>query len=415
MWTIQHTSQAINQETAQKINAAFAQLISEKPSGFFDFAILQKGAESARALADRLRADYDSVGVLGIGGSSLGAQAVIEALQPQALEDKKVVFFDNVDAKSFFRKIKSFGNLQRTLWVLISKSGGTVETLAQADYLEQYLWSEHQIHLHQKSVVITEFKSSPLHHWAEKHKVPQLEVPVSIGGRFSVLTPVGLFLFSLLNIDISQLLAGAQKAFSEQKNIIQLATQFAMSFERGEQTTYFLSYCDDLKYWGQWLQQLWAESLGKKTTQTKQMAPPMSVPYACRGATDQHSVLQQIAEGTQKKMVCLLRVAESENFGFTLKQQMLLNEDRLEGKNLGQLLAAEASAIQQALNEANVATVTLISEQLNPQSIGYLLMTFQMVVATLGLAFQIDPFNQPGVERGKVLTRLILSNSLKFS
>ncbi|MBY0385265.1 glucose-6-phosphate isomerase [bacterium] len=92
-----------------------------------------------------------------------------------------------------------------------------------------------------------------------------------------------------------------------------------------------------------------------------------------------------------------------------------MNEDRLEGKNLGQLLAAEAMAIQQALNEANVATVTLMSEQLNPESVGYLLMTFQLVVATLGLAYQIDPFNQPGVERGKVLTRLILSNSLKFS
>ncbi|MBY0383712.1 hypothetical protein K2X05_01020, partial [bacterium] len=277
MWKIQHASKPINQQISQKINDAFVRLISEKPSGFFDFATLQKGAESSQILADQLRSDYDSVGVLGIGGSSLGAQAVIEALLPQALEDKKVVFFDNVDAKSFFRKIENLKNLKRTLWVLISKSGGTVETLAQADFLEQYLWEKHQVHLHQKSVVITEFKSSPLRHWAEKYKVPQLEVPLNIGGRFSVLTPVGLFLFCLLKIDISQLLAGAKKAFSDQEKITELATQFAMSFERGEQTTYFLSYCDDLKYWGQWLQQLWAESLGKKTNQAQQPAPPMSV------------------------------------------------------------------------------------------------------------------------------------------
>jgi glucose-6-phosphate isomerase len=189
-----------------------------------------------------------------------------------------------------------------------------------------------------------------------------------------------------------------------------------MSLARGETTTYFLSYCDDLKFWGQWLQQLWAESLGKKVTHSMLPAPAMSVPYACRGATDQHSVLQQISEGTQQKMVCFLRVKESENFGPTLNEQvLLLKEDQLRGKNLGQLLSAEASAIQQALNEAGVATLTLQTKELDEESLGYLLMTFQLTVATLGLMNNLDPFNQPGVERGKVLTRLILSNSLKFS
>ena len=416
MWKIQHASHTMDSSALAQAHDHLQRLLAEKRSGFFDLELLKQGHLEAEKLALQMRKDFDTYCVLGIGGSSLGAQAVIEALAPQELEDKKVIFFDNVDAKSFFRKIHALKNVSRTLWVLVSKSGGTVETLAQADFLEQFLWEKHQIHLHQKSVVVTEFKNSPLRDWAQKHKVAQLEVPMSVGGRFSVLTPVGTFLFHLLGLNVANMLKGADLALQQKDQLATTISQFASSLSRGETTTYFLSYCDDLKFWGQWLQQLWAESLGKKVTRDLSPAPAMSVPYACRGATDQHSVLQQISEGTQQKMVCFLRVKESESFGPMLKEQvLLLKEDQLQGKNLGQLLSAEASAIQQALNEAGVATLTLQTEKLDEESLGYLLMTFQLTVATLGLMNNIDPFDQPGVERGKVLTRLILSNSLKFS
>lgn len=415
MWKVQHASQNLDPSFFEQAQKNLERLQTEKRSGFFDMKTLQQGQSDAKQLAQKIGPQFDTFCVLGIGGSSLGAQAVIEALAPQHLENKKVIFFDNVDAKSFFRKIHGLKNMSRTLWILVSKSGGTVETLAQADFLEQYLWENHQLHLHQKSVAVTEFKNSPLRNWAQKNNVPQLEVPLTVGGRFSVLTPVGTFLFYLLGMDVPQMLKGAELALTQKKELCTVIAQFAMSLSRNESTTYFLSYCDDLKYWGQWLQQLWAESLGKKITLDSRTAPQMSVPYACRGATDQHSVLQQISEGTQKKMVCFLRVKESENFGPVLKEQFLLSEDRLQGKNLGELLSAEASAIQQALNEAGVSTLTLQSDKLDEFSVGHLLMTFQLVVATLGLMNNIDPFNQPGVERGKVLTRLILSNSLKFS
>ncbi len=415
MWNIQHASQKVDPTVLEKAQYHLKRLLDEKKSGFFDLAILEKGSLEAETLAKQLGANFDTFCVLGIGGSSLGAQAVVEALAPQELENKKIIFFDNVDSKSFFRKVRGIKNIERTLWVLVSKSGGTVETLAQADFLQQFLSETHNIHLHQKSVVVTEFKKSPLRDWALKHKVPQLEVPLNIGGRFSVLTPVGTLLFHLLGLDVAQMLSGAEKALQQKVQLCELIAQFAMSLSRQESTTYFLNYSDDLKYWGQWLQQLWAESLGKRVAQDMSMAPAMSIPYACRGATDQHSVLQQISEGTQKKMVCILRVKESESFGPILKEQFLSNDDQLQGKNLGQLLAAEASAIQQALNEAGVATLTLQTDKLDGGSIGYLLMTFQLIVATLGLMYNLDPFNQPGVERGKVLTRLILSNSLKFT
>jgi glucose-6-phosphate isomerase len=387
--------------------SAITQLLERQDLGFFNISLLEKGAIASAALAAQLAPDYDQVAILGIGGSSLGTQALVEALSPESIENGRIVFFDNVDSKSFFRKLEYCG--PKTLWVLISKSGTTIETLSQAEYIDQYLKQEGRPQLCENAVVITENKASALFDWAQKHKLPMLEVPLSVGGRFSVLTPVGLFPAAVLGISGKEILAGAQNVLQEQLNIKSLVAQFLASWDRGEHTTYFFHYCDDLKFFGLWIQQLWAESLGKKQTLANEEAPPVSVPMACRGSTDQHSVLQQIAEGTQKKFVCFLRVKESENFGQTLNSSLFSKNSLMLGKSLGQLLGAEAQATQEALSEAQVQSLTLTAEKLTERSVGALLFTFEMVVGALGMAKNINPFDQPGVERGKILTRSILS------
>lgn len=409
MWTFKNSAIPVDVAVRDRIKATLCQLIQEKQSGFFDLELLQEGETEATKLAQSMRSQFETFCVLGIGGSSLGAQAVLGALAPHLLENHDVLFFDNVDAKSFYRKLNGIPNLKKTLWILISKSGGTVETLAQADFLDQYLMEKEEISLKQKAVVITEDKKSPLCDWAKNNNVPRLEVPVNIGGRFSVLSVVGLFLFSLVGLKTEEMLKGAADCLQDPSLVESVATQFAMSCARQETATYFFSYCDDLFYWGHWLQQLWSESLGKKTTRDGKKAPPLSVPIPCRGASDQHSILQQMIEGTQKKMICLLRVSDAERGGLYLVQPQLLTDDLLVNRSLGDLLAAEADAIEQALNEAQVATLSLSTESLNERSVGHLLMAFQLVVAILGLYNDIDPFDQPGVERGKVLTRQYLS------
>lgn len=406
-WKTTRSSAALDPEIKTLCQQTVDAFLANKSKTFADIELLHDGYLQSLALTEALRGKYKTYCVLGIGGSSLGSQAVLEALAPEALENKKVLFFDNVDAKSFFRKLQSVEDLDQTLWVLVSKSGGTVETLVQAEFIREYLQTQGK-NFEKNAVAISELQDNALHNWAKKYQVACLPVPQTIGGRFSVLTPVGTFLFCLLGIPVQDMLKGASLAVQNREQVTDLVTQFTMSLQRGETTSYFFSYCDDLRFFGQWLQQLWAESLGKKVDRDGNPAPPMSLPYACRGATDQHSVLQQIAEGTQKKMTCFLRVHESEKFGPLLEDQKLLVSDDLRQKNMGALLAAEGTAIEQALNEQKIHSLTLETSGLTASSMGYLLMMFQLVVATLGLHFRIDPFNQPGVERGKVLTRLIL-------
>lgn len=407
MWKVTHQTNPVSAAVNSQVVTTYKQLLEKSDIGFFDLELLKKGAQASQALAKQLSSKYNQVAILGIGGSSLGTQALVEALSPESLENDEIVFFDNVDSKSFFRKLDKTSD--KTLWVLISKSGSTIETLSQAEYIAEYLKENNRPALSSNAVVITELRSSALYDWAQKNKVTCLEVPLTVGGRFSVLTPVGLFPIAFLGLPVTEIVAGAAQALKDSENFETLTGQFLESFERGEGTTYFFHYCDDLKYWGQWVQQLWAESLGKKETLGGAPAPALSVPMACRGSTDQHSVLQQIAEGNQKKFVCFLRVNEVEGFGPSLGTSLFSASSPLLGKRLGQLLAAEARATQEALNEAGVSSMTLTTDMLSPVNLGELMFTFELVVATLGLAYNINPFDQPGVERGKVITRTLLS------
>lgn len=404
MWKLEVPAIKSNNAEAEK---ALAELFQRTDLGFFDFELLEKGLQASLELAGKCSSQYEQIAILGIGGSCLGVQTLVECLAPQILDQHKILFFDNVDAKSFYRKLELCG--PKTLWVLISKSGTTIETLSQAEFIEEYLQSQGRTNLAQNAVVITENKSSPLFDWGKTHGVPFLEIPLSIGGRFSVLSPVGLFPAAFLGLDVKGVVAGAKAVMSDLNNVKELTAQFLASFERGEHLTYFFSYSDDLKFWNQWIQQLWAESLGKKQTTDGKPAPITSVPYACRGSTDQHSVLQQLAEDPQRKFVCFLRVAAGENSGPALGRSLFAKTSLLQGKSLGRLLAAEAQATREALEEAQIKSVELSCSDLGPGSVGELLFTFEVVVAVLGIAKKINPFDQPGVERGKVIARSILS------
>lgn len=408
MWTnISTKSQTQSQDMDTAIKTLNS-LLSRTDIGFFNCVARKKEISAIQAVADKMRAQYQHIAILGIGGSALGSLAVFEALLPQWLEEKKILFFDNVDSSSFYRKLHGIQNPKNTLWVIISKSGSTIETLTQAECIDAYLKTSWDTTIAENCVVITEKKSSDLYDWAKSNSIDILEVPFDVGGRFSVLTAVGLFPMAFAGLSIDRILLGAEHALQQKEFLQKLLAEYIHSLHSQAQAAYFFSYCDDLRHFGLWLEQLWAESLGKKQMVQGSLAPAVAIPISCRGATDQHSVLQQVAHGQQKKMATFFRIGSAEGSSHTLKSAMFQSTQTLLGQSIGALLKAEAIATEQALKEENVHTVCLYTEKLNEESLGFLFMTYKILVASLGLSLGIDPFDQPGVERGKVLARALL-------
>ena len=182
-----------------------------------------------------------------------------------------------------------------------------------------------------------------------------------------------------------------------------------MSFDRAEWITMLWSYCDRLHSFGFWLQQLWAESLAKSLDREKQKAPRVSTPIPCVGSTDQHSILQQVMEGANDKFIFFFRVEESEETGPKLTRQLFRGQEIMRDKTMGTLFSAQADATRDALSQQKVLSLSLSTKNLNEASLGALFMIFQLVIGTLGEALNIDAYNQPGVEAGKIITKKSLS------
>ncbi len=404
MIKITHPVQISNAQTFKKAEAALAAL---RIRGDLGFAQLPFDIEKIQARAFEIKQKFRQFVILGIGGSALGTRAILDAL---GLQDSKIsmVILDNVDSFSFFKKLETL-NLEVCHFLIISKSGQTIETLTQAEFIDQVLLKKALPGLSQVSTVISEFEKNPLTEWAESAKVPILEIPKNVGGRFSVLSPVGLLPAALAGLDLQRICNGANWAKKQDQLIIQLASQALMSFEREEWITLFWCFCDRLQSFGSWLQQLWAESLAKQKDRMGREAPRASTPMPCKGSTDQHSILQQVMDGERDKFIYFFRVLESETSGPIIERNIFRGQEAMLRKSMGELFAAQAEGLRESLAVARVNSVTCQIERLDEASLGALFMLFQLVIGTLGEALDINAYDQPGVEAGKIATKKRLS------
>ncbi|UYL09058.1 glucose-6-phosphate isomerase [Bdellovibrio sp. SKB1291214] len=344
-------------------------------------------------------AKFKKLVIVGLGGSSLGTRVIREVFNAH-----NVFFVDNVDALVFETLIDELGDLKDVAWAFISKSGTTIESLCALELLDQ-VYKDEGLHLPTNSIVISETKSSSLTEWARKHNVPECEIPLDIGGRFSVLSPVGMFPAAFMGLDLEKFRVGAKRALLDTATVTQTMAQVIQSYGRDEWITLLWSYSSRMKDFGGWFAQLWAESLGKPVTRAGTPAPRVSTPIAAIGASDQHSILQQVMEGTKDKFVIFQRVEEAEGGSLKIKTAQFKETMDLQGRTMGELLKAEALATQEALVANGVSTMTLKTKTLDEETLGYLFMFWQLVVAGLGEYLKIDAFNQPGVEAGKVLAK----------
>ncbi len=379
-----------------------------------------QAAAGLNAFAREARGHFTDVVVLGIGGSSLGARAVITALQhpyrqlQETGDGLRVHFIENVDPDQTAALLQVL-DPGRTLVNVISKSGSTAETMAAflvfRDWLETALGDSARDHI----VATTDPHTGTLRPLAESEGYRVFTVPPSVGGRFSVLSPVGLLPIALAGIDISRLLTGAAQANDAARlpygsnAMLQSALLQYLSYRRGRVISVFMPYSSRLSQVSAWFVQLWAESLGKATDRDGSRVLEGSTPLAALGATDQHSQVQLFNEGPDNKLVAFVRV---EGFDSDLRipatDSPVAGLEYLEGASFRQLLLAEQAATAHALAAHGKPNYTLSIPDVSPESLGALLQTLMWQTAIMGELLNIDTYNQPGVELGKVYTYALM-------
>ncbi len=408
MWSISHSTKPESSAALELAQRSLKALKARQDLGFMRLPERSDLWSSSDARARELRKQAHSLAVLGMGGSSLGGRAMMQSLKKWN-ETHTVEFIDNVDADRFWKWLRSRTNLQDTHWVIVSKSGNTIETLTMAECIDQHLRQSGFKKLSASATVISETDDNPLMRWARKEGVAALEIPKDVGGRFSVLSPVGLLPAGFYGLELEGLRAGATWALSQDDLIARLAAQTLMSFDRKEWITLFWAYADGLREFGLWTQQLWAESLGKAKNRKGDKAPRASTPIPAIGSSDQHSILQQVMEGERDKFLWFLRVNQSEKEGPAIEKNLFDCQTIMAQKTMGQLFGAMATATRAALEKQGVQSLTLTADALDEKTIGALFMILELVVGTLGEAMDINAFDQPGVEAGKIIARDLLS------
>lgn len=410
MWHLSHVTQQDDSKALARARESLAKLKTRQELGFFQLTERAHLWSSSEQRAREVRKNAHTLAVLGMGGSSLGGRALINGLK-NFKATHQVEFVDNVDSDRFWKWIKGHGRLDDVHWVIVSKSGNTIETLTMAEFVDQHLVRSGFKKLASCSTIISETKDNPLTRWAKKEGVAQLEIPVDVGGRYSVLTPVGLLPAAFYGLDLNALREGAAWALDQDELVSRLVAQSLMSFSREEWISLFWAYSDGLRDFGLWTQQLWAESLGKAKTRDGKKAPRASTPMPAVGSSDQHSILQQVMEGARDKFVWFLRVNQSEaTEGSVIEKTLFDGQEIMNGKTMGQLFGAMATATREAMAREGIQSLTLTTDVLDEKSMGALFMLLELVVGALGDALEIDAFDQPGVELGKKLARGLLTS-----
>ncbi|MEQ1648656.1 MAG: glucose-6-phosphate isomerase [Hyphomicrobiaceae bacterium] len=375
-----------------------------------------------RALA-KLSEGAKTLVFFGTGGSSLGGQTLAQMsgwnIPGGASSDQRkrprTRFYDNLDGATMSGALASL-DLASTRFIVTSKSGSTVETLAQAiaalsavkaaDLTERI--PELFLGLTEPNV---EGKKNGLRDLCAAHNIPLLDHHTGIGGRFSVLTNVGLLPAMARGVDVRAIRRGATSVVKAMRDAphprecapaIGAATAIVLSNEKGISTQVMIPYCDRLGRFGDWFVQLWAESLGKNGKGT--------TPIACLGPLDQHSQLQLFMDGPRNHLITILRTPTLGN-GPVIDAEMAKTAGIafMGGRTIGDLISAQTKAVPEALLRAGRPVRTIDIPVLDETAIGALLMHFMLETVLAASLLGIDPYDQPAVELAKTLTRDSLS------
>lgn len=403
----------------------------DKPGQWLQWMNLGYNEETlwyVKEYASMVRGRFDNILVLGIGGSALGGLAVTEALlkpywnlltPEQRNNFPRIFFLDNIDPDTMSSLFELL-DFKKTLVNVITKSGSTAETMSQFMIVKDILVKAVGEDEYRKHVVATTDKQTGvLRQIAEQEGYKTFVVPDDVGGRFSVFSAVGLVPLALAGIDIDEIMNGikdmdlALKNTDINENIAaqNALIQFLMDVKKGKNLSVMMPYSSRLRYISDWYAQLWAESLGKCETLQGEHAHIGPTPIKALGVTDQHSQIQLYNEGPNNKIITFIRV---ENFDTTLEIPKIFEYTGigyLGGKTINSLMNAEADSTRVSLSDYARPTVTVTLPKIDGYHVAQLLYMLEVQTAIAGELYNINTFDQPGVEQAKNYTYALMGRA----
>jgi glucose-6-phosphate isomerase len=374
--------------------------------------------------AAQSKGKFENILVLGIGGSALGGIAVTEALlkpywnllTPEQRNNMPRIFFcDNIDPDTISGLLEVV-DLKKTLVNVITKSGSTAETMSAYMIVKELLQKELGDSYRDNIVATTDAKSGILRQLSDQEGYKTFVVPDDVGGRFSVFSAVGLLPLALVGLDIDEIIKGVkdmdQALLNEDINE-NIAAQnalihYLMDTKKGKNLSVMMPYSSKLKFVSDWYVQLWAESLGKEVDKKGKKVNVGPTPLKALGATDQHSQVQLYNEGPNDKLINFIRVGEFDTNLEIPKVFEYTGIGYLGGKTINELMNAEADSTRVALADYKRPTVSITLPKVNGYYVAQLLYMLEVQTAIAGELYNINTFNQPGVEQAKNYTYALM-------
>jgi glucose-6-phosphate isomerase len=413
--------QGVNEFNLKNINSKLNEFlikINQRDQDFYKILDDQKSLNEILEYAESVKGLYKNIVVLGIGGSALGASCLESALKPlfkKSEESPKLVVLDNIDP-DLINDFQKSVEMKDCLFLVITKSGGTSETLAQFFYFKKIV-EDQNLNWQKHFVFVTDANLGLLREIAnENSEVKSFSIPEKVGGRFSVLSVVGLLPAALIGVDIRGLIKGAIKmrdnflsTDAENNLAFQMAALQFLFYQSGKNINVFFIYSQKLLKLGDWYRQLLAESIGKKLNDRGEKVNVGITPVTALGATDQHSQNQLYNEGPDDKLYFFIDAIENEidlEIPFPEK-----NNDQIQYlKNLsfGRLFKTEMEGNKNALMEIGRPVIQFQLEKLDEENLGAAFLLLEGAISFLAEFLEINAYDQPGVELSKIITKKLL-------
>lgn len=415
-------------DIAEKISRQHDRLVAEHDAGeqkWMDLPDDTALADELTAFSDEQRDRYDDFMVVGIGGSSLGAIATIQALAhpyrnllPAGKRSGPRIFIlDNPDPEKIAATLDTV-DLDRTLVNVVTKSGQTAETMANFLVVRDALVATVGEKQARKQIVATtDPESGLLRQLADQEGYRTFPVPPGVDGRQTVLSAVGMLPAAMAGIDVHGLLTGAaamrDRATSadvrENPAYLLAAISWIADTRYGKSMLVTMPYADALFGISDWFRQLWAESLGKKLSVDNEVVYAGQTPIKALGAIDQHSQIQLYTEGPNDKLIQLIAVGDyRDTVEIPTPPESIPDLGYLTGGELGALLDKERMATAWALAEADRPNLTITTPTIDAFAVGELFYLLELQTVMAGALYDVNPFGQPGVEAGKNATYALM-------